>query len=124
MADLRDRTKAFALRIVKLYTALPKTTEAQVLGRQMLRSGTSVGAHYREALRARSNAEYISKLEGGLQELEETAYWLELLTEAEIIAPQRVTNLLQETDELLAILVSCVKTAKASPKKNRRSTED
>jgi four helix bundle protein len=84
MFDLRDRTKNFALRIVKLYTSLPKTTEAQVLGKQVLRSGTSVGAHYREATRARSNAEYISKIEVGLQELEESIYWLELLSEAEI----------------------------------------
>jgi four helix bundle protein len=85
MFDLRDRTKSFALRIVKLYTALPKTTEAQVLGKQVLRSGTSVGAHYREAIRARSNAEYISKIEVGLQELEESIYWLELLAEAGIV---------------------------------------
>ena len=71
MFDLRDRTKAFALRIIKVYTALPKTTEAQVIGKQILRSGTSVGAHYREAKRARSTAEFISKIEGGNQELEE-----------------------------------------------------
>ncbi|ESA34646.1 chp02436-containing protein [Leptolyngbya sp. Heron Island J] len=116
MSDLRDRTKAFALRIIKLYTALPKTTEAQVIGRQALRSGTSIGAHYREALRARSNAEYISKLEVGLQELEETGYWLELLADAEIVTPQRLDSLHQETKELLAILVSCVKTAKENKK--------
>ena len=72
--DLRARTKAFALRIIRLYSSLPKTTEAQVLGRQLLRSGTSVGAHYREATRARSPAEFISKIEVGLQELEETVY--------------------------------------------------
>jgi len=77
--DLKERTKAFALRIIRLYAALPKTTEAQVLGKQVLRSGTSVGAHYREGQRAHSNADFISKIEGGLQELEETAYWLELL---------------------------------------------
>ena len=77
--DLKERTKAFALRIIRLYAALPKTTEAQVLGKQVLRSGTSVGAHYREAQRAKSNADFIGKIEGGLQELEETAYWLELL---------------------------------------------
>ena len=80
--DLRKRTKEFALRIIKLYTALPKTTEAQILGKQILRSGTSVGAHYREACRAKSNADFISKIEGGLQELDETLYWLELLARA------------------------------------------
>src|SRR5436305_8182137 len=83
--DLQVRTKSFALRIVRLFCSLPKTTEAQVLGRQLPRSGTSVGAHYREAMRARSVAEFISKVEGGLQELEETSYWMELLVESEIV---------------------------------------
>ena len=76
VVDLKMRTKKFALRIIRLYSAVPKTTEAQVIGKQLLRSGTSVGAHYRESTRARSTAEFISKLEGGLQELEESAYWL------------------------------------------------
>ena len=72
--DLRERTKAFALRIVRLYVALPKTTEAQVIGKQVLRSGTSIGAHYREASRARSDAEFVSKIGIALQELYETSY--------------------------------------------------
>ncbi len=72
--DLRTRTKQFALRVLRLFVALPQTEEARVLGKQVLRSGTSVGAHYREGHRARSTAEFISKLEGGLQELDETAY--------------------------------------------------
>ncbi|MBI4469413.1 MAG: four helix bundle protein [Acidobacteria bacterium] len=110
--DLRGRTKAFALRIVRLYVSLPKSTEAQILGRQMLRSGTSVGAHYREATRARSSAEFISKIEGGLQELEETVYWLELLIEARIVKESRLRDLLQEANELTSILVSSAKTAK------------
>ena len=110
--DLKERTKAYALRIIRLFGALPKGTDAQVLGRQVLRSGTSVGAHYREATRARSIAEFVSKMEGGLQELEETAYWLELLLESEIVTPQKLTELCRETDELLAIFVSSVNTAK------------
>ncbi len=110
--DLKKRTKAFALRIIKLYVSLPKTTEAQVLGKQVLRSGTSVGAHYYEAKRARSTAEFISKIEGGLQELEETVYWLELLIEAELIKADKLQNLLSEAEELTAILVASVKTAK------------
>ena len=73
--ELKDRTKEFALRIVRLYAALPKTTVAQVLGKQMLRSGTSVGAHYREGMFGRSDAEFVSKLEGALQELGETICW-------------------------------------------------
>ena len=72
--DLKVRTKEFALRIPRLYTSLPKTTEAQVLGKQVLRSGTSVGAQYREAQRAKSDADFINKVEGSLQELDETAY--------------------------------------------------
>jgi four helix bundle protein len=110
--DLRTRTKAFALRIIRLYSSLPKTTEARVLGTQVLRSGTSVGAHYREATRARSTAEFISKIEGGLQELEETVYWLELLMEANIAHRSSLHELLQEAEELIAILVVSVKTAK------------
>jgi four helix bundle protein len=114
--DLKTRTKAFALRVVRLYVALPKSEEAQVLGRQVLKSGTSVGAHYRESLRARSDAEVISKIEGGLQELEETQYWLELLSEAGIVPTDRLTPLLQEADELTAILVTCVKRIKERKK--------
>ena len=112
--DLRARTKSFALRILRLYSALPRTTEAQVLGKQLLRSGTSVGAQYREAKRARSTAEFVSKIECGLQELEETVYWLELLTDARIVDPTRLRALQQEAEELIAILVSSAKTAKRS----------
>ena len=80
--DLSERTKAFSLRVIQLYSALPQSTVAPVIGKQLLRSGTSVGAHYREAARSRSDAEFVSKVEGALQELEETAYWLELLGES------------------------------------------
>ena len=82
--DLKSRTREFAIRINRLYSALPKSTEAQVIGKQILRSGTSVGAHYRESQYAKSDPDFISKIEGGLQELEETAYWLELLDEMEL----------------------------------------
>ena len=110
--DLRVRTKNFALRIIQLYAVLPKTTEAQVIGKQLLRSGTSVGAHYREASRARSTAEFISKMEVGLQELDETDYWLELLEEGGIISAERLTNLRGEVNELMAMMVASVRTAK------------
>ena len=110
--DLRKRTKEFALRIIKLYAALPKTTEAQVLGKQILRSGTSVGAHYREACRAKSNADFISKIEGGLQELDETLYWLELLADAKIVSPIRLEPLERETNELTAMFVTMAKGVK------------
>ena len=117
--DLKTRTKAFALCVIRLYSVLPKTTEAQVIGKQLLRSGTSVGAHYREATRARSDAEFVSKIEGGLQELEESAYWMELLIEAEIIPEVRLSELIEEANELTAILVTCVKNAKA--RKDKRN---
>ena len=110
--DLRTRTKAFALRVIRLYASLPKTTEAQVLGKQILRSGTSVGAHYHEARRARSTPEFVSKIEGGLQELEETIYWLDLLADSKIVPAARLSDLHHEAEELTAILVSSVKTAK------------
>ncbi|NEP76567.1 four helix bundle protein, partial [Okeania sp. SIO2G5] len=90
-------------------TSLPKTTEAQVMDKQVLRSGTSIGAHYREAMRSRSSAEYISKIETGLQELEETIYWLELLVDAQIVPQPKLASLMNEADELIAIFVSCVK---------------
>src|SRR5437762_609973 len=83
--DLRQRTKEFALQIIRLFSELPKTTEAQVLGKQVLRSGTSVGANYREAYRARSRAEFIATCGESLRELEETAYWLELLVDGQIV---------------------------------------
>jgi four helix bundle protein len=110
--DLKERTKQFALRTVRLYVALPKTTEAQILGKQVLRSGTSVGAHYREAQRAKSDADFISKIEGALQELDETCYWLELISEAGIFAEERIKPLRDEANDLIAIFVSIVKRVK------------
>jgi four helix bundle protein len=111
-ADLRKRTKAFALRVIKVYAALDKTGVAQVLGRQLLRSGTSVGAHHREAARSRSVAEFVSKMEGGLMELDETAYWLELLAESKTMTQTRLAPLLDEASQLTAIFVASIKTAK------------
>ncbi len=112
--DLRERTTNFALRIVRTFVALPKKTEAQVLGKQMLRSGTSIGANYREAHRARSKNEFIAKCGDSLKEAEETAYWLELLVGAEIIAPAKLESLRQEADELTAIFVAILKRSKGA----------
>ena len=111
--DLRQRTKQFALRIIKLYSPLPTRGVTTVLGVQVLKAGTSVGAHYREAQRAKSNADFISKIEGALQELDETAYWLELLADGSIVKASRLENLRKEADELIAILVTVVKRVKA-----------
>ena len=110
--DLRQRTKSFALRIVRMFSALPKTTGAQILGKQVLRSGTSVGANYREAFRARSKPEFISKCGDCLKEVEETAYWLELLVDAEFVIPEKLAPLQRECDELTAIFVSIIKSSR------------
>ena len=116
MEDLSTRTRAFALRIIKLFTALPKTVEAQVLGKQLLRCGTSVGAHYREGKRARSKAEFATKIDAGLQELEESGYWMELLLHSEILSEKQLSGLLQEVNELTAILVTVSKNTKIQMK--------
>lgn len=111
--DLRIRTKGFALRIITLCRSLPKDIEAQIIGRQVLRSGTSVGAQYREGHRARSTAEFISKLESAAQELDETMYWFELLVESGIIPEAKLAALQDEADQLMAILVTSIKRAKS-----------
>src|SRR5207247_5559683 len=110
--DLRDRTKHFALRIVRMFSTLPKTTEARVLGKQLLRSGTSIGANYREAYRARSKPEFIAKCGDSLREIEETAYWLELLVEAESVSPDKLRPLRDECAELTGIFVTILKRSK------------
>jgi len=110
--DLRARTKDFALRIIRLFGALPKTTVARILGQQVLRSGTSVGANYCEAHRGRSKAEFIAKAGDCLREIEETAYWLELLVEGGIVSAKKLAPLRQETNELIAIFVTIIKNAK------------
>ena len=111
---LRDRTKAFASAVIKLYCSLPKTrTEAQVLGKQLLRSGTSVAANYREASRARSDAEFTSKIDQCSQEADESLLWLELLRDDCGICPDTARYLLREADELIAIFVTMLKNVKA-----------
>jgi four helix bundle protein len=133
--DLRERTKAFALRIIRMFVALPKTEEARVIGRQVLCSGTSVGANYREAHRSRSKAEFVAKIGDCLKELDEpsgarqtarqrspkgergnahqTAYWLELLTESAIVPAPKLAPLQDECHQLIAILTTVSKKTKA-----------
>ena len=115
--DLKVRTKRFALRIIRLCASLPRSLTANVIGKQLLRSGTSVGAQYREATRARSVAEFISKIESASQELAETEYWLELLVESEIVKQTLLQALLAEARELTAIFVASANTAKRSRRK-------
>jgi four helix bundle protein len=114
---LAARTKAFAVRIIRLYTALPNDELSRVIGRQLLRSGTSPGAHCREAFRSRSDAEWISKLEVALQELDETLYWMELLIESGIMTERRLAPLMQEIDELIAIIIASLQTVKKRKKR-------
>jgi four helix bundle protein len=110
--DLTQRTQEFGLRVVRMFPKLPKTTEAQVLGKQMLRSGTSVGTNYREAYHGRSKSEFIAKRGDSLRELEETAYWLELLVQATIVPPETLGALARECDERIAIFVTILKRSK------------
>ena len=112
LPGLRERTTEYALRIVRMYASLPRTDVTRVLGQQVLKSGTSVGAHYREATRARSVAEFISKIEGGQQELEETDYWIELLVRGGIASEHEMASLAAETKELIAIFAASATTAK------------
>src|SRR5436189_6250431 len=111
--DLKLRTKAFALNVIRMYSELPKNDSiAQVLGKQVLRSATSVGANYREASRGRSKAEFISKVGDSLKEIEETEYWLELLGESGRVPEKKLSGLLAETAELIAIFTAIDKNSK------------
>ena len=111
-AELRNRTKKFALRVITLVSALPRNRVGDVLGRQILRSGTSIGANYREALRASSRRHFVTTLEIAIRESEETAYWLDLLAESNTIKPSRLCDLAKECGEWIAILTATVRTAK------------
>ena len=110
--ELQTRTKAFALRVITLVDTLPRSMAGQVIGRQLLRSATSVGANYRAACRAQSRAEFAAKLSVVVEEADESLYWLELLQESSPIKAVRLTDLLKEANELVAISVAARKTAK------------
>ena len=110
--DLKRRTKAFALRILKLVDALPKTTAGRALASQIVRSGTSVAANYRAACRARSTADFIAKMGIVEEEADETLFWLELLEESELVTAAKLTAIKEEANELIAITVASIKTAR------------
>ena len=120
---LKSRTKLFAVRIVKMFRALPKAPEARILGRQVVRSGTSVAANYRAACGARSKAELTSKIHIVLEEIDETVLWLEMLVDCvdcEIVERPRMTELLAEAQELMAIFGATWRTAKARGATDRK----
>lgn len=110
--ELRDRTKKFAIRIVKLYRSLPHTADSQVVGKQLLRCGTSVAANYRAACRGRSRAEWIAKIGLVVEEADETVFWLEMLSDCQIVASQRCEDILREARELSAIFTASRHTAR------------
>ena len=110
--DLVARTRAFALATIRFYSGLPKDTAAQILGRQLLRASTSVGAQYREAQRAKSISDFISKTEGALQEVDEAGYWLELIQDSGINGSAALEPLREEARQLLAIFVAITRKAK------------
>src|ERR1700741_2787378 len=112
--QLRDRTKVFALRVIRLFRSLPYRTDCQVLGKQLLRCATSVAANYRAACRARTKAEFIAKMGVVVEEADEALLWLELLTESGIVSQDKVGELLAEARELTAIFTASQRTAKGA----------
>ena len=118
--DLKNRTKAFALRIVALVAALPKTMVGDVVGKQILRSGTSVGANYRSASRARSKKEFLSKITVVEEEADETLFWLEILSESRILPPAKLREITREADEITAIFTTIGKETKRNLNNNAK----
>jgi four helix bundle protein len=112
--ELCDRTKKFALRVIKMFRALPSRAEAQVIGKQLLRSATSVAANYRAARRARSHAEFVSRLSVVTEEADETLFWLELLRDSGVVSEARITGLMDEAKELTAIFTASTHTARSN----------
>jgi four helix bundle protein len=112
--EMKARTKSFANRIVKLCEVLPDKWIAKTLGRQLLRSGTSVGANYRAVCRAKSNADFINKLRVVEEECDESLFWMELLVENNLVKPARLGDLMKEANEILSIVVASAKTARTS----------
>ena len=109
---LKERTKQFAIRVVAVVRSLPASREGNVIGNQLLRSGTAVAANYRAVCRARSRAEFISKMSIVVEEADETVFWLELLTDTKVITKEKLAPLLKEANELLAICAASLRTAK------------
>lgn len=112
--ELKLRTKQFALALIRLFRTLPKTEESRLIGRQLMRSGTSVAANYRAAGRARSRAEFIAKIGTVVEETDETVFWIEMLTEADILSGAATCAVLKEANELLAIFAASQRTARRS----------
>ena len=121
--QLKERTKRFALEVIALVGTLPRTLVAEIIAGQMVRSGTSTGANYRAACRARSRAEFVAKIGVAEEEADETLYWLELLLETKLAKSETVRRLIAEATELVAILSASRKTAREAEKERRRMVE-
>jgi four helix bundle protein len=119
--EFKTRTKRVALRVIRLVQALPRSATAEVIGKQLLRSGTSIGANYRAACRGKSRADVLHKLTIVEEEADESLYWIELLTEAGLMAPEKVTALSSEVGELLAMTVASIRTMKSKQTTNPKS---
>ncbi len=111
--ELKKRTKQYALRIIKLVRALPNTSDGRTIGNQLIRCGTSVGANYRAACRARSKVEFIAKLGIVIEEADECAFWLEIIIESGLMRKELIEPLLKETDEIISIMVASLKSSKS-----------
>jgi four helix bundle protein len=120
-SDLIERTKQFALRVIKLVGELPRTIEGRAIASQLMRSGTSVAANYRAACRARSKPEFIAKLGTVEEEADESAFWLELIIDAGLMSDSKIRPLLNEASEIVAIMASSKKTTAKSQIANRKS---
>jgi four helix bundle protein len=118
--EFKERTKRLGLRVIRLVEALPQSQTGQIIGRQLLRAATSVGANYRAACRAKSTADIINKLKIVEEETDETLYWLELIVESDLMSEARVTGLMAETNEIIAMTVASIKTLRAK-QRNRQS---
>ncbi len=121
---LKNRTREFALRVIRVVEALPKGRLGDVMGRQLLRSGTSVGANYRAACRARSQAEFLAKLGIVEEEADESLYWMQLLVDADLVTEDRMGMLMKEADEIVSIVVASAKTARGGARKSKRASNN
>lgn len=119
--ELKARTRAFALRVIRLAESLPDTPTARVIRNQMLRCGSSVGANYRAACRAKSRADFVSKLGNVEEETDETIYWMELLIDAEIVKPNRIADLMDEANQILSIVIASIRSTKGLRHTNPQS---
>src|SRR5262245_56072421 len=122
--DLKRRTKSFALRIIRLVESLPPGPVTNVIGRQLVKCGTSVGANYRAACRAKSNADFIAKMGIVEEEADESIYWMELLVESELLRKERIEDLMDEADQLVSIFVSSINTARGNKRSGNKRDED